>query len=78
MDAPSPSRWFSWLVKLAQASPPSVERVYGYDPEDGERAYRKIEEMVKRRKELEQSKGATEQPSQAPAQVKATKPPEAD
>ena len=25
-------------VKLAQASPPSVERVYGYDPDDGERA----------------------------------------
>lgn len=41
------------FVKLVQAFPPTQERFYGYDPEDADRALRKIQEMVSRRQELE-------------------------
>ena len=53
------------LVKLAQAFPPTVERVYGYNPEDAEKVRRKIADMIRRKKELEQSQARVQQPSEA-------------
>jgi len=55
------------LVKLAQAFPPTVERVYGYNPQDAEKVRLKIEDMIRRKKELKDSEATLQQPSDASA-----------
>lgn len=59
------------FVKVVQAFPPTEERYYGYDPEDADRALRKIQDMVNRRQELERLRAASSAPTDSSNSVSA-------